>query len=339
VLIYIKAKDCCIVGMQTCSGQDCGQMLKHFLRTCSLFMLIALAAMSPSVGSADEKSAPQIQEEVWGLLLPLPILAYLVRPVGTGPFPLVIMNYGVSFDQQEGSFDPPVELHAAHWFAHQGYAVVAPIGPSSSSGTLDPPDRELYKRYFSAVEDCDDPYSLGASAARATANKWIIDYMTRERLAILDKVIVVGQSAGGWAAIALGSLNPTSIRAIISFAAGRGGRVDGKPENSCASKKLIAAAREFGRTSRIPMLWIYSSNDTYFEPELSKQVHEAFTGVGGIAEYHLLPPLGSDGEFLMDSPDGISTWAPLVSQFLDKLQSELGCGPPQKTCGPQPTAR
>jgi dienelactone hydrolase len=313
-------------------------MLKHLLRTCSLIMLIALATMPPSVGSTDEKPASQIQEEVWGLLLPLPILARLVRPVGTGPFPLVIMNYGISFDQQQGRSYPPVESRdAAHWFAQRGYAVITPTGPSG--GAFDLPERELYKRYFSALEDCDDPYSLAGSAARATANNWIIDYMTRERLIIPDKVIVVSQSAGGWAAIALGSLNPTSIRAIITFAAGRGGHVDGKPDNSCASKKLVEAAREFGRTSRIPMLWIYSSNDTYFEPELSKQVHEAFTGAGGIAEYHLLPPLGSDGEFLMDSPDGISTWAPLVSQFLDKLQSELGCDPPLKTCGPQPTAR
>jgi dienelactone hydrolase len=163
--------------------------------------------------------------------------------------------------------------------------------------------------------------------------------MTRERLIIANKVIVVGQSAGGWAAIALGSLNPTSVRAIITFAAGRGGRADGKTENSCASKKLVEAAREFGRTSRIPMLWIYSSNDTYFGPELSKQVHEAFTGAGGIAEYHLLPPFGSDGELFMDSPDAISTWAPLVNQFLDKHQSELGCDPSLKTCEPQPTAR
>ena len=270
--------------------------------------------------------------------MPLPILAYLVRPVGTGPFPLVIMNYGISFDQHEGSFSPLVELHAAHWFAQRGYAVVAPIGPSSSNGTPDLPDRELYKRYFSTVEDCDDPYSLGGTAARATANKWIIDYLTRERLTTPDKVIVVGQSAGGWAAIALGSLNPPQIRAILNFAVGRGARRDGGP-NNCESKKLVEAAREFGQTSRIPMLWIYPSNDTYFGPELSKRVHEAFTGAGGIAEYHLLPPFGNDAEFLMDSPDGISTWAPLVSQFLDKLQSELGCDPPLKTCGPQPPAR
>jgi dienelactone hydrolase len=313
-------------------------MLKHFLRTCSLFMFIALTILPSSVGSADEKSASQIQEEVWSLLLPMPIIAYFVRPAGTGPFPLVIMYQGISNDGQEGSFFLPVKFRdAAHWFAHQGYAVVAPVGPGSTSGTLDPGDREIYELYFSSVENCDDPYSLRASAARATANKWIIDYMTRQRLTIPDKVIVVGQSAGGWAAIALASLNPPQIRAIINFAVGRGARGDGGPNNNCESKELVEAAREFGRTSRIPMLWIYPSNDTYFGPELSKRVHEAFTSAGGVAEYHLLPPSGSDEHFLIDSPSGIAMWAPLVSHFLNSLQSELGCDSPLKPCGP--TAR
>jgi dienelactone hydrolase len=313
-------------------------MLKHFLRTCSLFMFIGLTIMPSSVGSADEKSASQIQEEVWSLLLPMPIIAYFVRPVGTWPFPLVIMYQGISNDGQEGSFFLPVKFRdAAHWFAHQGYAVVAPVGPGSTSGTLDPGDREIYELYFSSVENCDDPYSLRASAARATANKWIIDYMTRQRLTIPDKVIVVGQTAGGWAAIALASLNPPQIRAIINFAVGRGARGDGGPNNNCESKELVEAAREFGRTSRIPMLWIYPSNDTYFGPELSKRVHEAFTSAGGVAEYHLLPPSGSDEHFLIDSPSGIAMWAPLVSHFLNSLQSELGCDSPLQPCGP--TAR
>ena len=168
------------------------QMLKHLLRTFSLLMLIALATMLPSVGSADEKTASQIRGEVWGLSLPLPIVAYLVRPVGTGPFPLIIMNYDLSFDQQESRFHPPVELRdAANWFAQRGYAVIAPIGPSPSGGAFDLSERELYKRFFSPIGGCDDPYFLGGAVAWATANNWIIDYMTRERLIIPNKVIVV----------------------------------------------------------------------------------------------------------------------------------------------------
>ena len=99
--------------------------------------------------------------------------------------------------------------------------------------------------------------------AVALLDKWIIDYMTEQKLAVPDSAIVIGQSAGGWAAIALSSQNLPSVKAIIAFAAGRGGRVGGKPNNNCAPDKLVEATAEFGRTARVPMLWIYIENDTY----------------------------------------------------------------------------
>jgi hypothetical protein len=68
------------------------------------------------------------------------------------------------------------------------------------------------------------------------------------------------------------------------------------------------------------MLWIYTENDTFFGPALSGKMHAAYTGAGGSAEYHMLPPFGSDGHFLIDSANAIPLWAPLVSQFLDKRQ-------------------
>lgn len=66
------------------------------------------------------------------------------------------------------------------------------------------------------------------------------------------------------------------------------------------------------------MLWIYTSNDTFFGPELSKRMHAAFTTAGGKAEYHLLPPFGNEGHYMIDSPDAVSIWSPLVSHFLDQ---------------------
>jgi pimeloyl-ACP methyl ester carboxylesterase len=142
--------------------------------------------------------------------------------------------------------------------------------------------------------------------------------MAAEKRIIPKDVLVVGQSAGGWAAIALSSQNPPPVRAIITFAAGRGGRVDGKPNNNCAPDKLVEAAGEFGRSARVPMLWIYAENDTFFGPALSKRMHEAYTGAGGNAEYHMLPPFGSDGHFMIGSADAIPIWEPLVKQFLEK---------------------
>ena len=179
-------------------------------------------------------------------------------------------------------------------------------------------DRGLYGAVFAHVGSCDNPNFRGPGLAIATLNEWVIENMQKKKQIAPGKVIVVGQSGGGWGSIALASRNPPSVGAIITFAAGRGGRVDGKPNNNCAPDKLVAETGEFGRTARVPMLWIYAENDTYFGPELTKRMHNAFTAAGGDAEYHLLPAFGDDGHFLIDSADGVPLWAPLVSQFLEK---------------------
>jgi len=171
---------------------------------------------------------------------------------------------------------------------------------------------------FAHVGSCDNPNFRGPGLAIATLNEWVIDYMSKRKIIQPGKVVVVGQSGGGWGSIALASLNPPSVQAIVTFAAGRGGRVDGKPNNKCAPDKLVAATGEFGRTARVPMLWIYAENDTYFGPELTKRMHDAFVAAGGNAEYRVLPPFGSDGHFMIDSPDAVPIWSPLVSQFLEK---------------------
>ena len=271
--------------------------------------------------AADDANLRPIQEEVWALPVTLPTLAYVARPVGAGPFPLVVMNHGVSLNAQERAFFPLVEFRdAAMWFARRGYMVVAPTGSGYGAAALDVPERGLHSVFFSKIGSCDNPNFHDAGLAVALLDKWIIDYMTDQKLVVPNRAVVVGQSAGGWAAMALSSKNLPSVRAIITFAAGRGGRVGGKPNNNCAPDKLVEAIADFGRTARTPMLWIYIENDTFFGPALSKQMHQAYTSAGGNAEYHLLPPFGSDGHFLIDSAESIPLWAPLVSRFLDRIQ-------------------
>jgi dienelactone hydrolase len=218
------------------------------------------------------------------------------------------------------SFFPLVEFRdAAKWFAKRGYLVVAPVGTGYGAAAIDIPEHGLYGPFFSRVGKCSNPNFRAPGLAVAQVDLWIIDYMTAEKRVVPKDVIVVGQSAGGWASIALSSLNPPQIKAIITFAGGRGGRVDNKPNNNCAPDKLVEATGEFGRTSRVPMLWIYIENDTFFGPALSKRMHEAFTGAGGKAEYHLVPPFGNDGHFFIGSPDAIPIWSPLVTKFLNEL--------------------
>ncbi|MBR0700790.1 dienelactone hydrolase family protein [Bradyrhizobium diazoefficiens] len=281
-------------------------------------LAVILSLLGALAAPAHAEDEIRIQEEIWALPLPLPMFAYLVRPVGDGPFPLVIMNHGVSLNPTDRSFFPLVEFRdAATWFARRGYLVVAPVGSGYGAAAIDIPERAIFGPFFSKIGKCSNPNFRDAGMAVAQVDLWIIDYLAAEKRIIPKDVIVVGQSAGGWASIALSSVNPPQVKAIITFAAGRGGRVGGKPNNNCAPDKLVEATADFGRTSRVPMLWIYIENDTFFGPDLSKRMHDAFTAAGGRAEYHLMPPFGNEGHFFIGSPDAIALWSPLVTKFLD----------------------
>ncbi|MGY8681409.1 invasion associated locus B family protein [Bradyrhizobium sp. CCGUVB23] len=290
-------------------------MLKRLL--IALTLLASLPALYSSAVAEDVAAAPTIQEEIWALPFPLPMLAFVVRPIGDGPFPLVIMNHGIALGLQERTMFPTIEYRAAaRWFASRGYFVISPVRYGASS--LDDKDQGLYGAVFAHIGTCNNPNFKGPGLAIATMNEWVIDYMSKKKAIQPGKVVVVGQSGGGWGSIALASRNPSSVQAVITFAAGRGGRVDGKPNNNCAPDKLVAATSEFGRSARVPMLWLYTENDTYFGPELTKRMHDAFVAAGGNAEYHMLPAFGGDGHFMIDSPDAVPIWSPLVSQFLEK---------------------
>ena len=292
--------------------------MKRMLRLIGLILLLPHGAATAG-GTVQDTSAPELREEIWAVPSAVPMLAYMVRPVGKGPFPLLVMNHGVSLDPKERSYFPVVEFRdAALWFARQGYVVVAPVRPGYGATAIEIPERGLFGLFFSGVGNCSDANFRDAGLAIATINMWVINYMSAQPFIKRNEVIVVGQSGGGWGAIALASQNPAAVRAIIGFAAGRGGHFNGKPNNNCNPDSLVETVAQFGRTARIPMLWIYAENDSYFGPELAKRLATAFQEAGGNVEYHILPNFGTDGHFMIDSADAVQIWAPIVSDFLKK---------------------
>ena len=293
-------------------------------RTAQLFalLLLVLTVAAPAPGQKSEVTAAvEVREELWGIPSIIPMLAYLVHPVGDGPFPLLVMNHGVALEPKERSYFPVIEFRdAALWFARHGYVVVAPIRPGYGATAIEIPERGLFGLFFSGVGDCSDANFRDAGLAIASLDMWVIEYMSTQSFIKRNDVVVVGQSGGGWGAIALASQNPKSVRAMIGFEAGRGGHLNGIPNNNCAPDRLVDAAAQFGRTARIPMLWIYTHNDSYFGPDLSMRLASAFQAAGGNVEYHLLPDFGADGHFFIDSPDAVRIWAPLVGEFLRRHQ-------------------
>ena len=159
---------------------------------------------------------------------------------------------------------------------HGGRACRSGYGASA----LDDPERGFYSLFF--FKDRRLRQSNFRDAGFAVAVGRQLDHRIDDR-SKADRAgqnhLVVGHSAGGWAALAPSSENLPGVRAIIASAAGRGGRVGGRRNNNCAPDRLVAATAESGRAARTPMLRIYIENDTFFGPELSRRVTRPIPGL------------------------------------------------------------
>ena len=108
---------------------------------------------------------------------------------------------------------------------------------------------------------------------------------------------------------------------MINFSGGRGGRSYGRANQNCSPEQLVETAGDFGRTTRVPTLWLYSSNDSYFGPDIARRMAEAYRAAGGRIDFHLLPAFDPDGHFLAELPEAAAVWQPLVDAFLRKNQT------------------
>jgi hypothetical protein len=125
-------------------------------------------------------------------------------------------------------------------------------------------------------------------------------------------MIAIGQSAGGFASIALAADAPSELTAVISFAGGRGSRGE---NDVCDEDRLVGTFGTLGKTARVAMLWVYSENDLYFRPELARRFFDAFQKSGGRAQFISAPAFGADGHSLFSNA-GLSIWSPYVDTFL-----------------------
>ena len=163
-----------------------------------VILLLTLSNTAMAGPAAEPPTAPEVHEEMWAIpSSPVPILAYLIRPVGDGPFPLAVMNHGVALDPRERTYFPPIEFRdAALWIARQGYVVVAPIRPGYGPTGIEIPERGLFGLFFSGVGKCSDAEFREAGLAVASIDKWVMEYMFTQSFIKRRDAIVVGQSGG-----------------------------------------------------------------------------------------------------------------------------------------------
>jgi dienelactone hydrolase len=142
-------------------------------------------------------------------------------------------------------------------------------------------------------------------------------YFREQSFVDRNRIVLVGQSAGGWGVLASAGQKVPGVVAIVNFAGGRGSR---GPDNVCTPYGLVQAARRFGAGADLPVLSIYASNDSFFNPSLARQMHEAFVA-GGASRARLLQldAFGEDGHGMFAHRDGPDVWGPHVEAFLREV--------------------
>ena len=268
----------------------------------ALFALPVLAVLCTQAALAQTRfgaQGPEIEpDRMQRWLVPSPdpdtaARAVLFRPPGDGPFRLALIAHASTQNVLRRAQMPQSQYRAlAAWLVARGFAVLVPerSGHGATGG-----------RYLEDQGGCDKADYISAGRATAEAIAVALNYLRGQSFVRRDGAVILGHSAGGWGALALAGKTVNGVSAIIAFAAGRGGHADDLPDQVCARHTLLATAREFGKGARVPVTWLVAANDSYFSPELSRQLADAFRRGGGRVDFHVLAASGSEGHWLAET--------------------------------------
>jgi dienelactone hydrolase len=217
----------------------------------------------------------------------------LFRPAGDGPFRLAVIAHASSQNVLRRAQMPQPEYRAlAAFLVARGFAVLVPERPGHGA---------TGGKYLEDQGGCDEADYFRSGRATADSILSALSYLRGQPFIRPDDTVVVGHSAGGWGALAVAGENPLRVSAIVAFAPGRGGHANDFPKQVCAPHTLVAAAAEFGKGARVPVTWLVAANDSYFPPDLSRQLADAFRAGGDRVDLHVLEASGSEGHWLAES--------------------------------------
>lgn len=278
--------------------------LRTTVLTLAACLAVGAAAAAPVV---ELLSVPVGVVDIQGRPVSQPIVVTLtVDDRMPAPRPLLLISHGRPPDAAErASMGRSFYAEQAAWFAGLGFAVAVPVrvgyGPSGG------PDVEN----AGACANMQHEAVFDAAARQGLA---VIDALRRRPDIAPDRTVILGQSVGGAATVALAALQPPGVVAAINFAGGGGGNPRTRPQDPCSPWALAQAFGRYGRSARLPMLWIYTENDRFFGARVPFEWFDEFTLVGGNAEFLRLLPFGEDGHNLFRL--GLPVWKPHVLGFL-----------------------
>ncbi|MGS0891254.1 alpha/beta hydrolase family protein [Burkholderia stagnalis] len=284
---------------------------------------IALASGGPAA-AAPAAGAPEPAADLHETVVQVPmtesglfgssqrnLVATTYMPDGNGPFPLIVLSHGNppnAVDRVKvGRYRKIAQIRE---FVRMGFAVIVPIrrGYGETGGTF--------------AEDtgaCKHPDF--EDAGKHAAQDLLATIRYADTLPQVDRqhVILVGQSAGGFASLATASFAPEGLVGVVNFSGGRGGRPSTHPGEPCGPDEMAATIKHFAETTRVPVLWHYVENDQYFAPDVVRTWFDAFKAGGGQGDLIVEPPFGRDGHGMFAVNRAIPIWLPHFRQFVGSV--------------------
>ena len=225
------------------------------------------------------------------------------------PAPVLVLNHGRASEASERAALGRARYHVASaFFVERGFVVAVPtrIGYGVTGGEdVEASGNCGGRRYGPAYEAAlvETLAVLEATRARPGVDR--------------TRAVIVGQSFGGTVSIAAAARQVPGLVGTVNFAGGGGGNPKTQAQRPCSPQAMQALFAQYGRSARIPTLWLYTENDQYFGPTLPREWFQAFRTAGGAGEFFQFPPYGDDGHSLFSRFPEV--WQPRVAEFLDRL--------------------
>lgn len=217
--------------------------------------------------------------------------AMIYRPKDAEKHPLIVFSHG------RNGKNPPRDYTMVTWYdalclrlASEGYAVVYFVrrGYGNSEGE----DSELLE---TAVQ-------CGLEAAKDY--RAAVEYWSGKEFVLPGKVVLMGQSQGGWSVLACASVPIEGVVGVVNISGGTNYLSMGSGSiTEAVQDHWVAGCEELGAEARVPSLWIYSENDKGISAPTAERMFMAYIGAGARANMLMLPAYGNDGHGIVMSPD------------------------------------
>lgn len=258
-----------------------------------------VAALLPAAAPAVEVPETVVMVQKTSGLFSTELETTIFKPEGDGPFPLVVINHGKSPGnaRMQGRFRPRL---ASRYFLARGYAVIVPMrqGFSKSTGA-----------YIDGGCNVESNGRLAADDVVAA-----LDYATAQPWADKSRILVMGQSHGGWTTLAFGARSYPGVKGLVDFAGGL-------RQEWCTDWQggLVSAAGAYGAETRLPALWFYGDNDSYWPTRTWRAMFDNYVSHGAKARLVAFGEFEGDSHRMFHAASGAPIWQPELTKFLQEI--------------------